>query len=176
MKNFIRGIGLGIIAATLILSITYGVTKDRVSDQEIIRRAEELGMVKQSDSIFVTEKPQTEEKESDNAQNPSDAAVQQSSSIQNRAETDAQTEITGQNINVEVPTMVPVQETVVFTVESGQNGIQVSQKLAEMDLVDDAKAFNEYLRQKQIQTKLQVGAYELKKGMTYEEIAQKIIK
>lgn len=167
MKNFIRGIGVGVIAATLILACTYGITNDKLSDQEIIQRAEQLGMTKQSDSIFKTEKPENQEKKSDNT-------VQQSTPEPDKTMT--QTEVTGQNVNVEAPTAVPVQELISFQVESGDNGIRVSQKLKEKDLVDNANGFNEYLRKKRLQTKLQVGTYELKKGMTYEEIANEIIK
>lgn len=43
-KYYLRGAGIGVIAATLILSIAF-LFQDHISDEEVIRRAIELGMV-----------------------------------------------------------------------------------------------------------------------------------
>ncbi len=43
-KYYLRGAGIGVIAATLILSIAF-LLQDQISDEEVIRRAIELGMV-----------------------------------------------------------------------------------------------------------------------------------
>ena len=44
-KYYLRGLGIGIMVATVILSISFALRKDDLSDAEIMRRAEELGMV-----------------------------------------------------------------------------------------------------------------------------------
>lgn len=45
-KYYLRGAGIGVIAATLILSIAF-LFHDNISDEEVIRRAMKLGMVMQ---------------------------------------------------------------------------------------------------------------------------------
>lgn len=54
MKNFIRGMGFGIVLATIVLALTYMVVGDNISDEEIKRRAAKLGMVEEDSSIFGT--------------------------------------------------------------------------------------------------------------------------
>ena len=49
-KYYLRGLGLGILATVLILAISGNVKKEKLSDQEIINRAEALGMVMVDDS------------------------------------------------------------------------------------------------------------------------------
>ena len=48
-KYYLRGAGIGVIAATLILSIAF-LFHDDISDEEVIRRAMKLGMVMQENS------------------------------------------------------------------------------------------------------------------------------
>ncbi len=48
-KYYLRGAGIGVIAATLILSIAF-LFHDNISDEEVIRRAMKLGMVMQENS------------------------------------------------------------------------------------------------------------------------------
>ena len=49
IKYYLRGAGIGVIAATLILSIAF-LFHDNISDEEVIRRAMKLGMVMQENS------------------------------------------------------------------------------------------------------------------------------
>lgn len=48
LKYYMRGLGIGIVLTTLILSI--GNTKEKLSDEAIIKRASALGMVMKDDS------------------------------------------------------------------------------------------------------------------------------
>jgi hypothetical protein len=48
LKFFMRGLGIGIILATLIFTLSN--TKEKLSDQEIMNRATELGMVTEEES------------------------------------------------------------------------------------------------------------------------------
>lgn len=44
-KYYLRGLGIGILISTIILSISFAMKKNDLSDDEIIARAKELGMV-----------------------------------------------------------------------------------------------------------------------------------
>ncbi len=48
-KYYLRGAGIGVIVATLVLSIAF-LFHDDISDEEVIRRAMKLGMVMQENS------------------------------------------------------------------------------------------------------------------------------
>lgn len=50
LKFYLRGIGLGIIVAVA-LCISAGMKNDQISDEEIIKRAEALGMVTSSETL-----------------------------------------------------------------------------------------------------------------------------
>lgn len=50
LKFYLRGIGLGIIVAVA-LCISAGMKNDQISDEEIIKRAEALGMVSSSETL-----------------------------------------------------------------------------------------------------------------------------
>ena len=46
LKYYLRGLGMGILFATIIMAISSALHKNDISDEEIIKRAEKLGMVK----------------------------------------------------------------------------------------------------------------------------------
>ena len=51
LKYYLRGVGIGLIVATLILMIASALHSNKdMSDEEIIARAEELGMVMKADA------------------------------------------------------------------------------------------------------------------------------
>jgi cytoskeletal protein RodZ len=59
-KHFLRGLGAGIIFTAIIMLVAYMTSGSyRISDEEIIERAEKLGMVMEEKSI-VAENPETE--------------------------------------------------------------------------------------------------------------------
>ena len=52
LKYYLRGLGIGIIITTLVLMIAYSGHKTELTDEEIIARAEALGMVMEEDPLF----------------------------------------------------------------------------------------------------------------------------
>ena len=51
-KYFLRGLGVGIIFASIVCLTAYqGNAKKEITDEEIIRRAKELGMIEKEDKI-----------------------------------------------------------------------------------------------------------------------------
>ena len=45
LKYYLRGLAVGILVTTIILAISFSQTKKELSDQEVINRAKQLGMV-----------------------------------------------------------------------------------------------------------------------------------
>ena len=52
-KYYLRGLGIGILISTIILSISFAMKKNDLSDDEIIARAKELGMINQSRQMII---------------------------------------------------------------------------------------------------------------------------
>ena len=77
IKYYIRGIGIGIIFATLVLTISFyfgkgSFAKEKLSDEEIIERATELGMVMEATTEEGTEEGTEENTEEDSENNAND--------------------------------------------------------------------------------------------------------
>ena len=49
LKYYLRGMGIGIIVTTIILTISFSQREVEISDAEVIARASELGMVMQDE-------------------------------------------------------------------------------------------------------------------------------
>lgn len=62
LKYYLRGLGIGIIVTALIMGIATGGKGKSLSDEEIIKRAEQLGMTMESD-VLSEALPETEEEE-----------------------------------------------------------------------------------------------------------------
>lgn len=61
-----------------------------------------------------------------------------------------------------------------FTIHSGEWSDRVSQKLEDMDLVSDAKKFDQYLEDHGYSNKIKEGTYTISKDADFEEIAKEI--
>ena len=55
LKYYLRGLGIGIIVTTLVLMVAFSGKKEKLSDQEIMQRAEQLGMVMADEGQTETE-------------------------------------------------------------------------------------------------------------------------
>lgn len=66
----------------------------------------------------------------------------------------------------------PGSEVIKITVESGVHSYTVAQKLEEMQLVEDAKEFDEYLCNNGYSRYIRVGTHKIPMGATWEEIAR----
>ena len=63
-------------------------------------------------------------------------------------------------------------EEVTVTIKKGEVCRQLAENLAELGLVEDAETFRKYMQQCGYDDQIRVGTYQLKRGMTQEEIAK----
>lgn len=199
LKYYMRGLGIGIILTTLILTISN--PKERLSDSEIMKRAEVLGMEMKADSTeSLTEaldniKPTVEPTESvqepsvtpSGSPEPSDSAKVSITPTPTTAPTSAPepsptpkpipTPIVEATPSVKAPdeTANPHgSEEITFTVKSGMSSGQVAALLVEKGLVDNAEDFNKYIVKVGKASIIRVGTYTLPKDTTYQEIVIKL--
>lgn len=189
-----RGIGVGIILATLILFMAN--PREKLSDEEIIRRASALGMTMKEDdnpaldklideikpsitmTPTLTPTPEAEISPTPIAEitpapetgiSPSPAAEISPESVSIPAEESdkkAQPDIKEDN--------QPVKIT--FQIEEGMSSQKVADLLEKKGLIDDAKDFNNYIIEQGKAHILRTGNYTLPLTSSYDEILNAITK
>lgn len=162
IKYFLRGLGTGIIFTVLVLFPVYSY---KMSDSKIIEKAKELGMEYSSDVEKESAK-NVSETESDTRE------VQNTGDEDTKRDTSQETETTFP-INTETTIS---QETVKVSITSGMNSEKVSQMLQMAGIIDNAEEFNTYLITNNLGRYLRTGEFEVHSGMSYEEIAEVLLK
>ena len=177
-KYFVRGPGVGILFGALIMFAAYMTSgKNRMSDEDVIKRAQELGMVKQSEYVLesdVTSQETTTEEITTEA--TTEKATTEAPTTTEKATTEATTteKTTTEKATTEASTTekadTSTQTTV--TISSGMSSEAIASALANAGLVDDASKFNSFLVANGYDMKLETGNFSLETGMSYEEIAK----
>lgn len=154
LKYYLRGMGIGVIITTIVLAIGMNLTKaNELSDQEIKKRAQELGMVM---------------KESGSEQTESDADNIEEKQLTEDSNPPATEEVnSGENVTQ--------LEEVVFTIAPGESSTQVVLHLYEAGLIDNIEAYGDYLEEGNKDSFLQPGQFTIVKGSSYEEVTQRLL-
>lgn len=184
---FLKGFGVGVIFCVCVLGIACAY---RTSEGEIIRQARELGMVfaKEADDerelVFastepaITASPKAEDETKEDKGEKATKAPEQTP------------EVTVPPTPAPSPTPVPSPETkpkqtkkpkktkpgaggetVTLQITKGMWSDAVSAALVQKGLVDNAKAFDDYLNKNGYASFIRVGTFKIPKGATYEQIA-----
>ena len=163
-KYFVRGLGVGILFGALIMFAAYMTSgKNRMSDEDVIKRAQELGMVKQSEYVLesdVTSQETTTEEITTEA--TTEKATTEAPTTTEKATTEA---TTTEKTTTEKAT------TEASTTEKADTSTQTTVTISS-GLVDDASKFNSFLVANGYDMKLETGNFSLETGMSYEEIAK----
>ena len=177
IKYYIRGIGIGIIFATLVLTISFyfgkgSFEKEKLSDEEIIERATELGMVMEATS----EEGNDEGTEENTEENPEEVAEESDESNTEKeatvtAEAAPQIEDIASSDSEEAETITYVP----FTVRGGESSEIVSENLKKAGLIDSVDDFNKYLSKIKVDNLIQSGTFYVKQGSSYDDIAALLV-
>ena len=181
MKNFIRGMGVGILITTMVLGIAYMLTGNQISDSEIRERAKKLGMVEASQDDILGIKKVTEDAVTQDTITAE--TLQQTMPSEDETE-QVQPVISEEPVTVseavpqadEIQAIPDTAEKVTVTIKRGQDGVSISQMLQQQGVVADAADFTHYLSQNQLQMYILHGTFELYKNMPYEEIVKQIVR
>ncbi|MBO6127440.1 MAG: endolytic transglycosylase MltG [Pseudobutyrivibrio sp.] len=191
LKYYLRGIGIGVIFATLLLSINFyfgenNFTKQELSDDEIIARASELGMIMPEED---TEDADTTEDISDAAETETNAEAATDASLDNNDDTT--TEQVPEDVTGEVKEVLESDEAkavdasdssaddtvtyVPFTVRGGESSGTVSNNLYKAGLVSSSDDFNQYITGIGMDNRIQAGTFYVKQGSTYDDIVALLV-
>ena len=193
-KYFLRGLGVGIIFASVICIVAFQSADSRnISDKEVIERAKELGMVEKQDSVkdmFATDETKEKEKTTEHqtieekktesttkkkvSEEKKTKATTEKKTTEEKTTEEKTTEATTEKKTTEektTETMTEKKTTVTITIKGGMSSYPVCQMLQEQGLIKDASDFDNYLIKNGYANRISVGTHTLKIGMTYEEIA-----
>ena len=160
LKYYLRGLGIGIVVTAVILTIANHLG-NKMSDEDIIKRAAKLGMVmKEDESLFPPTEPETTE--------PEPTTPEPTTPVPTEPETTTP-------VPAEPQTSGIVIHTATITVTSGMYSEAVSQKLEEAGIVKNWREFNEYLTSNGYAERLQTGTHSFNSEMDFKEIAEILV-
>ena len=180
LKYYLRGLGVGIVVTAVILTIANHLG-NKMSDEDIIKRAAKLGMVmKEDESLFPPTEPETTTPEP-----TSPSPTEQDTTAVKPAEPETTTPEPTTPVPTEPETTTPVPaepqtsgvviHTAKITVTSGMYSEAVSQRLEEAGIVKNWREFNEYLTSNGYAERLQTGTHSFNSEMDFNEIAEILV-
>ena len=183
LKYYLRGLGLGIIFAVIIMMIGFHGNKQSMSDTEIIEKAKTLGMVEAKNISGTVADEYNSEKTGSSAANSDDssqkAETEQDSQMQDSqtAQEDTQQEDTQQEAaqpaaDAKQETVEPQDAVTTYTISvtSQDTCRTIAEKLKALNLVDDAEQFRIYMGQKGADHFIADGEHVIPQGASYDDI------
>ena len=196
LKYYLRGLGIGMAVTALILGISFsgrqGQEAQTLTDEQIRERASELGMVDSSELTLAalqnSAQPQTTmepevTEESETMTEPEATAEPETTTepeataepeMTTKPEATAAPEMTTEPEATKEPELItaPEQSQTTITIKKGSDSGSVSRVLYEAGLVENAKAFDNYLCNNGYSRSINPGIYEIAPGTSEEEIAK----
>ena len=199
LKYYLRGLGIGMIVTALILGISFSNRQDQTSqimtDEQIRERAAELGMVDSSELTLAalqnsakqptegTPEETTQTQEQNNIEAEPETTVPAETQATAEPETTQEPEATAEpepektaapetTAEQEVTEAPQRTQTASITIQRGDDSGSASRRLYEAGLVENAKAFDNYLCNNGYSRSINPGTYEIAPGTSEEEIAK----
>lgn len=190
LKYYLRGLGIGMAVTALILGISFsgrqGQEAQTLTDEQIRERASELGMVDSSELTLAalqnSAQPQTtmepevteESKLTADPETTTEPEATAEPETTTKPETTAEPEMTTKPEATKEPELItaPEQSQTTITIKKGSDSGSVSRVLYEAGLVENAKAFDNYLCNNGYSRSINPGIYEIAPGTSEEEIAK----
>lgn len=186
IKYFIRGLGVGILITALLVLIGSSRTqKVTISDEEVIDRAKQLGMIAKEDVGDYRLDKNLDQMKEDLANTESPEPEQTTIPATTAATKAPEKE---DNKKTSKPTVSPSSKpkkkdkkqeksnTITLTIESGMTTQAVSRILHEKNVIRNEEDFVTYMVEHKLTAKLQVGKYEIPVDATHAQIADIITK
>ena len=193
LKYYLRGLGIGIIGTAIVMGIALSGKKETLSDEEIIERAEVLGMVMEGklgpdredpEQENNSEDPGTTQESQPNGEGEGDGGQDrgednEGDSGQDRGEDngDDSSQEPDEELDSESQDSEIVQQpsgedggVVELEIKEGEFSDVISKKLYQAGLIPDAEKFNTYMTQKGVDDSLRIGVHLIPMGASADEI------
>lgn len=170
LPYLLLGLGIGIIVTNAVYTFYPQWTYREYTDEEIIEKAKELGMVFIKDNINITATTNQEDIQN-HVQNEKEAE-------ELRIEEEIETQEGGKTQEEEIYNEMAIEdvEEITFSIKYGDSLIKVSRGLEKAGIINDAEDFLKYGKAKGIDKRLRVGDYKLTKGLDYDTIISILLK
>lgn len=174
-KYYLRGVGLGILLTTILLTAAFHIHGNRISDEEIIEKAQGLGMIMPGESL------QSEADETETAESEEQTGLSEETEPADTGIADMEPEdVTQEQESTALPAIPEADENtgdvsgdyITVTVAEGAVCRDIAEELMELGLVEDSEDFRLYMAQNSYDHLIRVGEYEIPREATYEEIAR----
>lgn len=193
-KYYLRGCGLGILVASIVLMVSFHSQNKTMDDTAVMERASELGMIMPETEIVSTEAdsqlPESGTQSTDtdfssnknqkqntkDSQNKTDGSSQKDEKDTQMASDDK----TGSGNNKDTESKKKEDkkeesEEITVEIKKGEVCRQLAEELEQIGLVEYAETFRKYMQQLGYDDRIKVGTYTLKRGMTEKEIADTFV-
>ena len=177
-KYYLRGCGIGILCTAIILMISFRSDEGQMTDSQVMERTSELGMIAPGEIVPETENSQAAEltdtekivKKSETGKTKDTESVSETG----EKNTDSKKDASKKDDKSSDSKKTQKEEKIVLEIKRGDVCRTISENLAAIGMVEDAEKFRKYMQKNGYDHQINVGSFELKKGMSYEEIAKTI--
>ena len=184
-KYYLRGIGVGILFSTIVLLVAYIASgRGQMTDDEIRKRAKELGMVETESELGALDKPADKKDTAEDEPVSSIEEASEDTSEENSEGNSDDTEEPSETSDTEEPSTdstentteeaKPQERMVTFTVVSGMNSWNVAVILQDQGVIESAAEFDAYLEANGYSSRIATGEYKVSVGADFETIAKMI--
>ena len=193
-KYYLRGCGLGILVASIVLMVSFHSQNKTMDDTAVMERASELGLIMPETEIVSTEAdsqlPESGTQSTDTDFSSNKNQKQNTKDSQNNTDGSSQKEEkdtqmasddkTGSGNNKDTESKKKEDkkeesEEITVEIKKGEVCRQLAEELEQIGLVEDAETFRKYMQQLGYDDRIKVGTYTLKRGMTEKEIADTFV-
>lgn len=161
-KYILLGLGIGIIITNVLYYINPRIEYEELSDQEIVERAENLGMITIKENISINEEKKDKEKKEIEEKGLKEKTLDEQ--IDNKKKEKERTE------------EVKESKSLLVKVEKGDSLYDISEKLYDLGLIDDTKKFDARVYERELSKKMHYGEYEIESGSDYDTIIDLLVK
>ncbi len=190
LKYYLRGLGIGIVVTAIIMTVALG-NKQPMTDEEVVERAKELGMIENTvltdigskDEVTQDDNEETgdveaDNKEADNKETDNQESDEQEIDNQEKENNeDGDSEDVKENEDSADEKQNTAQKDIVsITVVGGDSSWTVAKRMEEAGLIDSAKDFDAHLCRYGYDKKISVGTYDIPTTATHEEMAKILTK
>ena len=196
LKYYLRGLGIGIVVTVFVMMAALG-NKQSMTDEEVMARAKELGMIENSVLKDIAGKDDETTASDDKADETmasdgKDDETTDNDTQTDEVEADASNDVTEPKGDAPDDVTEPEDDkqvtdesdkgeeskknVVSITVVSGDSSWTVSKRMEEAGLIESAKDFDTHLCRYGYDKKISVGTYEIPTTATHEEMAKILTK
>ena len=165
LKYYLRGLGIGIIVTTIILVSCFSMQKPKMTDEQIIEKSAQLGMIMPEQNSAVIAETETTEPEETEQKNEQQIAAEE---LQQETET-PQESVVSDTENAENAEQTQ-QEPFTLVVNRGDVCRTMCENLAANGVIDDSEGLRKYLSEVGYASFISAGTYQIPYHASYEEI------